>query len=379
MRTITEKYYAVQEGKFSKSQFLKDAQRELPNLISKFNGFEDTVQILKNKGILAEAKKETIHIDAVSSESLQRGIDRELEAMGLDSVETPSEEAFNKAKAKALKNLTKDVNFYLNKVAGESSKVDKHDKEVEVKRGAAEKDVFNGMKKATLKERKEQLLEMLASIIGRAKEYAEEKWPELSDKDINDFIKMHGKEIMDGDDLETSFDNFVYQNFDLDENKLKEAIKNIIRNTLTEETVTEIDKDSYERIDGLTNLSLLDQLLGNAEAIYKDQIESGDMFDAQDVAEYLANKIYDKISKIDPEAGLEEGKKVEGSEGGKTLKEEDYDTGGYVESMHPDLLDSAIEQLQAVWEDWKDGPMTEPQMIPFAKKDLLSYISNILD
>ena len=235
------------------------------------------------------------------------------------------------------------------------------------------------MKKATLKERKEQLLEMLASIIGRAKEYAEEKWPELSDKDINDFIKMHGKEIMDGDDLETSFDNFVYQNFDLDENKLKEAIKNIIRNTLTEETVTEIDKDSYERIDGLTNLSLLDQLLGNAEAIYKDQIESGDMFDAQDVAEYLANKIYDKISKIDPEAGLEEGKKAEGSEGGKTLKEEDYDTGGYVESMHPDLLDSAIEQLQAVWEDWKDGPMTEPQMIPFAKKDLLSYISNILD
>jgi hypothetical protein len=73
------------------------------------------------------------------------------------------------------------------------------------------------MEKATLKEGKEQLLEMLASIIGKAKEYAEEKYPHFTDKDINDFVRMHGKDIMKGAKLEAEFDNFADANSNLDE------------------------------------------------------------------------------------------------------------------------------------------------------------------
>jgi len=59
-----------------------------------------------------------------------------------------------KAKKKAIANLKKDPLHYYHLISGGSSKVDKHDKEVEVKRGALEVDTFNGMKKATLKEAK---------------------------------------------------------------------------------------------------------------------------------------------------------------------------------------------------------------------------------
>ena len=49
MKTLTEKYNAILEGKFSKSQFLKDAKRELPRVISPYSGYKDTIQILKSK------------------------------------------------------------------------------------------------------------------------------------------------------------------------------------------------------------------------------------------------------------------------------------------------------------------------------------------
>ena len=60
MRTLQEKYNGIQEGKFSKEHFLADARMELPNLVTRFNGYDDAVQILKNRGMIQEAKKETV-------------------------------------------------------------------------------------------------------------------------------------------------------------------------------------------------------------------------------------------------------------------------------------------------------------------------------
>ena len=98
MKTLTEKYNAVLEGKFSKSQFVKDATRELPKLISPYNGFQDTVQILKSKRMIFEKVKDTYvssaqleyskikGIDKFPLQDIERGIDYELEAAGFDSV-----------------------------------------------------------------------------------------------------------------------------------------------------------------------------------------------------------------------------------------------------------------------------------------------------
>jgi len=61
MRTLQEKYNAIQEGKFSKEHFLAEARMQQPQLITRFNGYDDAVQILKNKGMIVEAIKENIH------------------------------------------------------------------------------------------------------------------------------------------------------------------------------------------------------------------------------------------------------------------------------------------------------------------------------
>lgn len=180
MKTLQEKYNAVLEGNFSKSQFVRSAKMEVSQFISPFNGFEDTVQILKNKGMLIEAKDETPEYDkpapGYSIETIERGVDYELEKMGLMSNETVSEEDYAKAKKKAEKNLEKDVNYYLHILSGDSKNVDKHDREVEVdqkklfkgtvdpKGGKAEgnTDTFNAMKKANLNEEtKKQLAKLL--------------------------------------------------------------------------------------------------------------------------------------------------------------------------------------------------------------------------
>jgi len=55
MRTLQEKYNGINEGKFTKDQFLRDARMEQPNLVTHFNGYDDAVKILKNRGMIREA------------------------------------------------------------------------------------------------------------------------------------------------------------------------------------------------------------------------------------------------------------------------------------------------------------------------------------
>ena len=162
MKTLTEKYRGVLNETFNKTQFVRDARMAWPNLISQFNGFEDTVSILKTKGMISDAKKAEEKPHNLSDEAIRRGTDFEIEAMGRMSQDKVSEEDQGKAKEKAISNLLKDPLHYLNLLSGESSKVDKHDKPVEVKKGN-EVDTFNGMKKADLKENytKEKLLRKL--------------------------------------------------------------------------------------------------------------------------------------------------------------------------------------------------------------------------
>ena len=163
MRTVTEKYRAVNEGKLDQNEFVRQMRLSYPNLISQYNGFKDTVQILSNRGLLFEEK--TMKHD-VSDESIRRALDIEIANLGHDPVTIKDGEVIEKAKAKAIANLSKDPLHYYNLLANESSKVDKHDKMKETKKGKLEKDTFNDMKKATLKERKENLVEGTRALVG---------------------------------------------------------------------------------------------------------------------------------------------------------------------------------------------------------------------
>ena len=86
------------------------------------------------------------------------------------------------------------------------------------------------------------------------------------------------------------------------------------------------------------------------------------------------------IAKIDGDEGvLAEAEKIVAAWAEKkTLNEEMH--GGYLELMEMNpKFDEGIGMLLDVWEEWKEGPMTEPEMVAEAKQDLLSYLSSVLE
>ena len=323
MRTIQEKYNAIAEGNFSKSQFVKDAKRELSQFLSPFNGYDDTVSILKNKGIIYEVKKEVPQYDkpepGYSIETIERGVDYELEAMGLMSNETVSEEDYGKAKKKAEKNLKKDPNHYLHLLSGDSKKVDKHDQMIPVKKGN-HVDTFNGLKKAQLREEVDarldpyedrgEILKQVMALLVREKGASREE--------LKGFISTHIEDILNAPDDAAIVDEF--------------------------EQYISVNNDYVDEKKG------------------KDHDGDGDI----DGDDYMMAK--DKAIK----GAMSEGRRRK-TKGGKVVTENDYETGGYVESMGP-LFDKGVNFLIKAWEEWKMGPMTEPGMVEFAKKDVLSYL-----
>ena len=171
--TATEKYRAVNEGQLSKANFLRDMRMAYPSVISQLNGYDTSVQILKNRGLIHE-KTAIDSYDSkmelnISPDSIDRGIRYEMQARGKDASE---------CKDIVIKNLKKDPLHYIMLVAKDSSKVDKHDKEVEVKRGSNDVDTFNGLKKADLKENKKELAKLLKE--GKMSDLAEKLGVDVS-------------------------------------------------------------------------------------------------------------------------------------------------------------------------------------------------------
>ena len=161
MKTVTEKYRATTTGKLAEAEFVRQMRLAYPSLITQFNGYKDTVQILQNKGMLFE--EYTNPSKNLSDDAVRRGLDYELTAMGLDPAGKCSSEDLEKAKKKAIANIEKDPLHYYNLLSNESSKVDKHDKYQEVKKNN-HKDTFNDMKKADLKE--EVIAEGTRALVG---------------------------------------------------------------------------------------------------------------------------------------------------------------------------------------------------------------------
>ena len=392
MRTIQEKYNAIAEGNFSKSQFVKDAKRELSQFLSPFNGYDDTVSILKNKGIIYEVKKEVPQYDkpepGYSIETIERGVDYELEAMGLMSNETVSEEDYGKAKKKAEKNLKKDPNHYLHLLSGDSKKVDKHDQMVPVKKGN-HVDTFNGLKKAQLREDvdarldpyedRDVILKQVMALLVREKGASREE--------LKGFINTHMEDILNAPDdaaIVDEFEQYISVNNDyVDEKKGKDhdgdgdidgddymmAKDKAIKGAKSEaiggpdhQKLEDLGYSAGEKAlmsidDKIFNHPNFDSFVGGFMKGFKDHLEA-----SQDYASHSVN----------------EGRRRK-MKGGKIVTENDYETGGYVESMGP-RLDKALKALTIVWDEWKNGPATEPGMVPFAKKDLVRYIdSNILE
>jgi len=246
--TATEKYHAVLEGKMKEGEFVRQMRQAFPQYITQWNGYKDSVTILKQKQLIFEKKEVKKDITALADsfpiEAIERGIDMELESAGIDSTGPVSKEEYMKAKHKAVSNLQKDANHYLNLISGESAKVDKNDKMKETKRGKLESDTFNAMKKATLKENKESHPHQSDDkFLGHIDKLHKDKQKELEKKKaepfslreqtidliqllkqergadndvIKDFIKTHFNDIRGAseEDILDEFDNFISVNYE---------------------------------------------------------------------------------------------------------------------------------------------------------------------
>ena len=234
--TATEKYNSVLEGKLSEAEFVRQMRNMFPQHVTQWNGYKDSVSILKQRGLIFENKEVKKAVRDISDsfplEAIDRGVDYELEAQGIDSTGSVTKEQYLAAKRKVVANLQKDQNHYLNLISGESSKVDKHDKYQEVKKNN-HKDTFNDMKKADLKEGVEEADAIPTSpgIPGKKASNSERKLAlnqiidfltldghpktgyKVSTQDAIDFIKTHRDEIFSGEIDYTDF-NDVWDNYD---------------------------------------------------------------------------------------------------------------------------------------------------------------------
>lgn len=213
--TATEKYNSVLEGSMAKGEFLRQMKQAFPNYLTVSNGFDDSVQILKNRGMISENQlKDIRHIkspeDNFSLTSIDRGVNYELNKAGIDSSGVVTKEQYIKARQQTILNLQKDQAFYYNLMAGESAKVDKHDKMKETKRGAKDADTFNAMKKATLKEDidhtldpyedKKEIVRQVIDLVKREKS--------VPTSVAVDFIKTHYEDIINLRDDQAILDEF---------------------------------------------------------------------------------------------------------------------------------------------------------------------------
>jgi hypothetical protein len=132
--TVQNLYTQYLDGKVTKSKFLYEVRRDQNlTMISHQNSFDDVVRILKNKNIISEkAHKEAKQaegkqdveiiaktIDMVNPYEYARGMDYELDIM---DVPAPSGDLSTdnvlKAQKKVLANLTKNPQFYFEKING---------------------------------------------------------------------------------------------------------------------------------------------------------------------------------------------------------------------------------------------------------------------
>ncbi len=222
--TATEKYNAVNEGKMAKKEFVRQMRQAYPMYISNFDGFDSTVQILKTRNLLFEAKKPSTSKAKVydekpaltySLDALDRGIRAEL---GDTIGKTVNAADYLAAETKAKSNLEKNPTHYLDLMSGESNNVDKHDKEVEVKRGAATVDTFNSMKKATLKEEVEPNPPMSEdakkALLGKVVGALRANYPDITGGILKDFIRTHGEDLLGGADIEDEFREYISVNYE---------------------------------------------------------------------------------------------------------------------------------------------------------------------
>jgi hypothetical protein len=131
--TVQNLYTQYLDGKVTKAKFLYEVRRDQNlDMISHHNNFDDTIKILKNKNIISEkASKESKQptgkqevdviaktIDMVNPYEYARGMKYELDMVDVPTRTDLTEDEVLKAQKKVLANLTKNSQYYFEKLNG---------------------------------------------------------------------------------------------------------------------------------------------------------------------------------------------------------------------------------------------------------------------
>ena len=253
MKTVTEKYHAVNEGAMSKAEFVRQMRLSHPQFISQFNGFDDSVQILKNRGLLFEKKEEVEYENPshnLSPDAVRRGLRYELELAGLDPAGDISEDDYMKAHKKAEENIMKDQLHYYRMITHGETQVE-HDKMKETKRGAQETDTDNAMAKVKLNEstNKKELVKEADNLskfsLGELKNKVRELKKFGREIERKEEVKNSLEQIINNHNLELNKESIIklvrfYKNAD-SEPKLRDSVMKAFPSTVSEEE----DNDKY--------------------------------------------------------------------------------------------------------------------------------------
>lgn len=101
MKNITQQYIDLQEGRMNQRDFMRNLRMAFPQYVTNVTSFNDSIKILKNKGILTEIKNR-ISADHAHPQELRMGIKVEME-----HTDDPE-----KAKKIALDHLTENPFYY---------------------------------------------------------------------------------------------------------------------------------------------------------------------------------------------------------------------------------------------------------------------------
>ena len=117
MKSIKNQYIDLQEGKMTKANFMRSLRLTLPQFVTNVTSFEDSIKILKNKGILSEAKE----IKGNSGKEQYAQFEKEVPANYQEIVtgikiehEIAPEKSYKDIVKVVVKKLKKEPNYYTN-------------------------------------------------------------------------------------------------------------------------------------------------------------------------------------------------------------------------------------------------------------------------
>lgn len=213
--TVQNLYTQYLDGKVTKAKFLYEVRRDQNlDMISHHNNFDDTIKILKNKNIISEkASKESTGkqevdviaktIDMVNPYEYARGMKFELEMTDVPTRTDLTEDEVLKAQKKVLANLTKNPQYYFDKLNGKGEVSDEWvettKKNIDaIGKGKAAKLIREGLGD---KQYLDALRNSDANSIESAKKVLKRKFKDLDDKNIEHLAKEWAKRSLDESEM----------------------------------------------------------------------------------------------------------------------------------------------------------------------------------